>query len=897
MIKCGFMSERGTRFPGVQASSNLPNQHGIVTLQNQEFIAGLKAKFAEHRIVFWHDPDKRFLEELGNLELDNVTLLNMADQSQLAVKKRIEIDEPEQQFLLWFPYDVPPRELDWLLDIRLYSTEFHADFAAITLNTLGIPQLGLREHIQHRKAFFSNSKRLAALKGLVTEQENEASLDKKMVAVIAGVKTAKTEEILFSLITQYVNQQKDDDSDLENTLAMLKRHDLEDVLWAILNQEMGYQAEHPSLENLILKLFCTDLSAQADPQKREWLEKNVLTTPSGRASALAFMVTWRADRRYKEAYDYCAQQMQDALRPEDQYRLSSPYDLHECETTLSIEQTVIHALVTQLLEESTTLDREAFKKLLSERQSKYWCQTRQEYCAIYDALRQAERLLNLRNRHIDGFHYQDSATFWKAYCEELFRFDQAYRLFNEYALLVHSKGAMILKSLDDYIEALYSNWYLAELSRSWNKVLEAENRMQEWRIAGVPRQQNFYNEVVKPQFNNQQIKRVFVIISDALRYEVAEELGNQINTEKRFTAELRSQLGVLPSYTQLGMAALLPHDEMCYQPGNGDIVYADGLSTSGTPNRDSILKKYKGMAVKSDDLLKWKNQEGRDLIRDYEVVYIWHNTIDAMGDSASTEEKTFEACRNAVVELKDLVTRVINRLHGTRIIVTADHGFLFQQQPLSGQDKTTLQIKPDNTIKNHKRFIIGHQLPADDFCWKGKVADTAGVSDNSEFLIPKGIQRFHFSGGARFVHGGAMLQEVCVPVLQVKALQKTAAEKQPQRRPVDIVNYHPLIKLVNNIDKVSLLQTHPVGELYEPRTLNIFIVDNANNVVSGKERICFDSDNNTMEKRVRDVTLKLIGANFNRRNEYWLILEDAQTETGYQKYPVIIDLAFQDDFF
>lgn len=867
-----------------------------MTLQNQEFIAGLKAKFAEHRIVFWHDPDKRFLEELDNLELENVTLLDMTDQSQLAVKKRIEIDEPEQQFLLWFPHDAPPKEFDWLLDIRLYSTEFHADFAAITLNTLGIPQLGLREHIQRRKAFFS-TKRLSALKGLVTEQENEASLDNKMVAVIAGVKTAKTEEILFSLITQYVNQQKDDDSDLENTLAMLKRHDLEGVLWDILNQEMGYQAEHPTLENLILKLFCTDLSAQADPQKREWLEKNVLATPSGRASALAFMVTWRADRRYKEAYDYCAQQMQDALRPEDQYRLSSPYDLHECETTLSIEQTIIHALVTQLLEESTTLDREAFKKLLSERQSKYWCQTRQEYCAIYDALRQAERLLNLRNRHIDGFHYQDSATFWKAYCEELFRFDQAYRLFNEYALLVHSKGAMILKSLDDYIEALYSNWYLAELSRSWNKVLETENRMQEWRIAGVPRQQNFYNEVVKPQFNNPQIKRVFVIISDALRYEVAEELGNQINTEKRFTAELRSQLGVLPSYTQLGMAALLPHDEICYQPGSGDIVYADGLSTSGTPNRDTILKKYKGMAVKSDDLLKWKNQQGRDLIRDYEVVYIWHNTIDAMGDSASTEEKTFEACRNAVVELKDLVTRVINRLHGTRIIVTADHGFLFQQQPLSGQDKTTLQIKPDNTIKNHKRFIIGHQLPADDFCWKGKVADTAGVSDNSEFLIPKGIQRFHFSGGARFVHGGAMLQEVCVPVLQVKALQKTAAEKQPQRRPVDIVKHHPLIKLVNNIDKVSLLQTHPVGELYEPRTLNIFIVDNANNVVSGKERICFDSDNNTMEKRVRDVTLKLIGANFNRRNEYWLILEDAQTETGYQKYPVIIDLAFQDDFF
>ncbi len=75
---------------------------------------------------------------------------------------------------------------------------------------------------------------------------------------------------------------------------------------------------------------------------------------------------------------------------------------------------------------------------------------------------------------------------------------------------------------------------------------------------------------------------------------------------------------------------------------------------------------------------------------------------------------------------------------------------------------------------------------------------------------------------------------------------------------MDIVAYHPMIKLVNNIDKVSLLQTHPVGELYEPRILNIYIVDNANNVVSGKERISFDSDNSTMEKRVREVTLKLI---------------------------------------
>ncbi|MDI5395195.1 BREX-1 system phosphatase PglZ type A, partial [Salmonella enterica subsp. enterica serovar Montevideo] len=144
-------------------------------------------------------------------------------------------------------------------------------------------------------------------------------------------------------------------------------------------------------------------------------------------------------------------------------------------------------------------------------------------------IRQAERLLNLRNRYTDGFNFPDTGAFWKAYCDEIYRFDQTYRLFNEYAAPVHSKGAMILHELDKFIEELYSNWYLAELSRGWNKLLEAENRMQTWQFSGIPLQRNFYKENVKRQFDTSQVKRVFVVISDALRYEVAEELGRHIN--------------------------------------------------------------------------------------------------------------------------------------------------------------------------------------------------------------------------------------------------------------------------------------------------------------------------------------------------------------------------------
>nr|WP_250959636.1 hypothetical protein [Escherichia coli]QID23069.1 Uncharacterized protein [Escherichia coli] len=99
------------------------------------------------------------------------------------------------------------------------------------------------------------------------------------------------------------------------------------------------------------------------------------------------------------------------------------------------------------------------------------------------------------------------------------------------------------------------------------------------------------------------------------------------------------------------------------------------------------------------------------------------------------------------------------------------------------QDKTKLESKAKDTIEANKRFIVGHQLPESEFCWHGKLADTAGASDESEFLLPKGVQRFHFVGGARFVHGGAMLQEVCVPVLKIRTLERKRLRSNPSGSP------------------------------------------------------------------------------------------------------------------
>ena len=50
-------------------------------------------------------------------------------------------------------------------------------------------------------------------------------------------------------------------------------------------------------------------------------------------------------------------------------------------------------------------------------------------------------------------------------------------------------------------------------------------------------------------------------------------------------------LTLLPSYTQLGMAALLPHSSLSFQE-NGSVVLADGVSTMGKANREKICRKH-----------------------------------------------------------------------------------------------------------------------------------------------------------------------------------------------------------------------------------------------------------------------------------------------------------------
>lgn len=878
-------------------------------MNQAQLLQGLIKRLAKSRIVFWQDTDAEFTDQLTGLVLDDVEIINLDEQATLAVKQRIELLEPEQTFLLYSTHEVPIPQHDWLYDIRQYAEQFYADSSSLILNDLGIKQMAMRSTVGKYKPFFGSKQRMAAVQKIIPENPNRQTLEITLMAALLKLDTATFLPVLHRLLSDL-----NTNMDSNDALAELERYGLTDALWEQVQNQFGYHSETPALPELCYKLFATDclhgiqgkadiglkdhLLPMPDPSSEDKAAvERVHLNSAKRANVVTFMGDWRQNRSLSANYNLIAEVIEQRLEIKTKLAAIETIEpLLAVETFKSAEQRLLSLLIAQL----PALPEAMVEETVSRRLNAHWCHADSVYTSIYKAIHAAHQFLSLRQRYRDGFSFESALTLYQAYTQHLYKFDYYYRLFAENARIAAHEGLDILKQsgLPDAIEQYYVDGYLHDLAIEWGRLVDEDKLLSHWTLPTIKPQYDFYANEVGSVLKNTQMKRVFVIISDALRYEVAQEIHDAINEEKRFNASISSQLGVVPSYTQLGMASLLPHDELNIKlTGKKAEIKVDGQSTHGFDNRAKILNAHGGLAVKSAEVLRWTNQQGRDKVKDASVVYIYHDEIDAIGDKRATEDSTFSAARTTVNEIHQLVNRVINRLKGTRVIITADHGFLFKESDVTDSDKTALKVKPPGTVEASKRYIIGSDLPKADFYWHGQTKVTANSSCDTEFIVPRGSNRFNFVGGARFIHGGIMPQEVCVPVLHVRELKTKLQQSKHIKEPVGVVPLNSPIRIVANIDKLDFLQTDPVGSKHKARMLEVYIEDPEGTKVSSVEKVTFDSTSGEMSNRKRTLQIALIGTGFDRSRAYRLILWRPEEKDVYASHSVTIDLAFEDDFF
>jgi len=182
-------------------------------IKNELYAIFLKKK---KRVIFWYDGDKEFEDALPEIQLDNAKIVRLDEISTLELKIEIECGDPDQQYLLYSASHEPSPEDDWLFDIRLYSSLFHADKASIILKELNLDHQSLRPHLKQHNIFFNNKDRFNRLKKWVKPDDREDDIDLKMLSVI----TRSNQPDLFSILMKLFESCCDSGSLWPNCLDM-----------------------------------------------------------------------------------------------------------------------------------------------------------------------------------------------------------------------------------------------------------------------------------------------------------------------------------------------------------------------------------------------------------------------------------------------------------------------------------------------------------------------------------------------------------------------------------------------------------------------------------------------------------------------------------------------------
>ena len=883
----------------------------------------LATKFLQegHRLVFWHDADGEFADYIAaglTDDLAQVQVLEVAQVGGLSAKLKLEQEDTSNQYLVYSKGQLPPAEHDWLLDMRIYSGQFKADAASIWLQDLGLTRLALCDHLNTRSAFLKSAERRRKLSRLVHVDDDEQTLDLKMLAVLSGSTQPLLFDVLMAICDRHVVHDKFALDQEPVVLADFRKKGLDEFFWNTIATEFGYSEEVPGIDGLLRRLLVTELLATVGDKHLLSLAQFKLPD-TNRRQVSVFLTQWRDSASRGQCYNAVSEAISTDLNIAEQLQELEWESLVEVNTFWVAARMVVSALSRQLLDDMRPAHSDVHDIIL-QRGENHWLagvgSDRQEPVAVaqaYQAIDAAAQLLDFLDQVQGWVQVDDAEQLLTDYRDRWYQVDQLYRLFHTHITPSNNLGWNLMKPLTERVEGEYDQRFIQPLGIAWSALLDHEpdrsgepdgesGFLQRWQSTALPPQQGFYQRVIAPWLANSPRRRAFVIISDALRFEVADELAGQIKGRYRIEAELSAMLGVLPSYTGLGMASLLPHESLSYNT-RGDVL-ADGASTAGLEARSKLLASVEGIACKADDLMAMKKEAARSFIDGARVVYIYHNEIDAVGDSASTESDTFEAVSRAVDSVTTLVTRCVNDLNAGRVWVTADHGFLFQVAAPEATDRTALIEKPSNTLKSKKRYVIGRNLgdnPDAHFCNTAVTAGTA--SDNSggssgagspDFWVPRGANRFHFTGGARFVHGGAMPQEVIVPLLSVSAVsgKKKATTKV---EPVGIQIMGANHKITTPVHRFTLLQTEPVSDRRFTAAVRIAVYEN-DQPVTTVERVSFDSASDRAEDRQRTVKLQLGAGPFDKRTAYYLRLHYLDSQKEACSVPVVIDRSFDDDF-
>ena len=836
----------------------------MAELNLKQIIDRLNAEFTgeTRKLVFWYDDKAEFAEDMETVELQNAKIYHLQPDNQFYTKYFLERVDKTTNYLIYAPFPKPDVRDNHLEDTMLYSRRFFADRASLLSVDLGIEEK-YKPVIEKHIKFFANKERTQRFYDLEIENFNEENILVGLLSAVCKARTCSFEEVVRIVLT--------DGELVDNAfLQEFEKYDLLSAFWQLCEQHFGYTDTKPSLERLLVTLFVTYTGRYVQAElPAAW--KSFVSYKSG--NIIAFLDSLMNSVLYRDKYDALSAHVAKGLNVLSAFAGMRVDDLVECDTFLAVDQVLVKWLIGRLVSEDIGAIVNGFTipELCEKRAKMHFSRKTGK---TYQMLSSAYSMVKGADYHAtDGLK-----SIIDRYLAADYNMDQQYRKFYYYYDQLESTESF--EPLRELVENIYTNEYLACLLPAWNAGIQ-----QDAAFSAIPLQREFYNANLRYTK-----ERTVVIISDAMRYEVGQELFARMQDDPKCTAKLSVQLSVLPSYTRLGMAALLPHKTL--EMTDDFQVLADGILCDNLAGRQQVLQSYNpdSVCVQFDDIKNLKVAELRDVLTKRQIIYVYHNQIDARGDKANTEDEVFNACEEAVQEIMDLIHRISVSGNTYHFIVTADHGFIYKRDKLTESDK--ISGKSAEKAFVNRRFIVSKAALEDDGIDHMSMGRVLGNEDSNVVSYPVSSNVFKVAGGgANYVHGGSSPQEMLVPVLEFKMERGHMETKNAEIALVSIVH-----KITNLITSMDFIQSDAVSDTVKAAKYRIFFLSEDNEKISNENSYVADSREENAQKRIFRMRFTFKNKKYDKDKQYYLVVYDEESGLEQWRQPVIMDIAFADDF-
>ncbi len=856
------------------------NLNQIIDKLNTEFTGDTR------KLVFWYDDNADFAEDIQSVELSNAKVYFLRPDNQFYTKYFLERVDTTTNYLIYAPFPKPDVKDNHLEDTLLYSKRFFADRASLLCLDLGIAER-YKPVIERHISFFGSKERTGRFYDLEIDNYNESNILTGMLCAVCRTRICSFEEAVRIVLTE---------SELEDNqyLAEFARYDLTGAFWKLCEQQFGYTDSAPTLEKLLATLFVTYTEKYTQIElPKAW--GSYVSFKSG--NVIAFLDSLMNSVLYREKFDGLSDHIAQTLNAAGVFASCQPEDLVDCDTFRVIDQILIKWMTGRLAAEDTgaALNGLPIPELCEKRRKMHFGdQKKHEFLLLENAY----ALVKAGDYHSpDGF-----SNVIRSYREKDYLLDQHYRYFYFHFDKVNcSAGARSpeactaedglghglenadsFEQLRELVERIYTNEYMANLLPKWNAGLAETDS-----LTKLPLQRNFYTRYVRPA---KEKERTVVIISDAMRYEVGQELFLKMQEDPKSTVHMEMMLTVLPSVTRLGMAALLPHNSLAMT--NDYKVLADDVLCDSLAGRQTVLKKHcpDSACVQFDDIKSMKRDDLRSVFTGRQVVYIYQNQIDARGDKPNTEDEVFIACEEAIQEIIDLIRRISGSANTHRFLITADHGFIYKRDKLAESDK--IGVKSDKQTFSSRRFIIADKAVVADGVQSMSLGDALENNDERYVSFPISGNVFKMSGGGQnYVHGGSSPQEMLVPVIDIK-MEKGHMDT----RPAQIALVSIVQKITNLITSMDFIQSEPVSDTVKAANYRLVFLSEDGSKISNENILAADSRDPEGSKRMTRMRFQFKNQKYDKDRQYYLVAYDESTGIEAWRHPVIMDLAFGEDF-